>query len=298
MSTLIKTISVDKKVRKRLGAPAGAIVPEVIELYNDKIVARESSTEKMWGIESVAEVALVEASLSSNNQHAIIFLVTKDEVLNGTQFGKMKMIGNPSNCIVFCSGMYSYAAANEQGRVLKGELDKWLKENKSEEDAIVDDAVYRIKGVRGRSLIVYENKAVINVSISVGSLLTGNASDGQKTIYYKDVLSVQYKPSGLQIGYLQLETASMQMNNSRNNFFNENSFTFDNSTVDAATMNEVTKYIKDKVEEAHSIGANTTQVIQQSKSLAEEIKELKELVDMGILTQEEFDQKKKQILGL
>lgn len=43
--------------------------------------------------------------------------------------------------------------------------------------------------------------------------------------------------------------------------------------------------------------AATTQVVQQA-SAADELKKFKELLDMGILTQEEFDAKKKQLLGL
>ena len=35
-----------------------------------------------------------------------------------------------------------------------------------------------------------------------------------------------------------------------------------------------------------------------TKSPAEQLKEFKELLDMGIITQEEFDAKKKQLLGL
>ncbi|MDD7592985.1 MAG: SHOCT domain-containing protein [Peptoniphilaceae bacterium] len=38
--------------------------------------------------------------------------------------------------------------------------------------------------------------------------------------------------------------------------------------------------------------------VQNAKSPAEQIKEYKELLDMGILTQEEFDSKKKELLGL
>ena len=42
---------------------------------------------------------------------------------------------------------------------------------------------------------------------------------------------------------------------------------------------------------------NPSQVVT-SLSSAEELKKFKELLDMGIITQEEFDAKKKQLLGL
>ena len=41
---------------------------------------------------------------------------------------------------------------------------------------------------------------------------------------------------------------------------------------------------------------DNTQIIQNSS--ADEIKKFKELLDSGIITQEEFDAKKKQLLGL
>lgn len=44
--------------------------------------------------------------------------------------------------------------------------------------------------------------------------------------------------------------------------------------------------------------SNETASISNVKSPVEQIKELKELLDMGIITQEEFDTKKKSLLGL
>lgn len=43
---------------------------------------------------------------------------------------------------------------------------------------------------------------------------------------------------------------------------------------------------------------NTQQSVQAPISSADELKKFKELLDMGVITQEEFDQKKKQLLGL
>ena len=92
------------------------------------------------------------------------------------------------------------------------------------------DLIIKITGVRGRSICIYPYKCVINTSITAGSVLTGNAIDGEKTIYFKDVIGIQYKKPGKLIGYLQFETAAMTMNNEKSNFFNENTFTFDKGT--------------------------------------------------------------------
>lgn len=169
--------------------------------------------------------------------------------------------------------------------------------NKSEDgrEKKMSTAIYSLDGARGRHMEVYDDKVVITTKAGIGSFLTGNASDGEKTIYYVDCIGVQFKKSGLQLGYLQLETASGIMNNRGNNFFNENTFTFDGSKLPNDKMEEVADYIKKQVDLAKK-QRNAPAAAEVSP--AEEIKKFKELLDSGIITQEEFDAKKKQLLGL
>lgn len=157
--------------------------------------------------------------------------------------------------------------------------------------------VYDLQGVRGRSMKVYEDRCVIKVQANIGSFLTGNGSDGEKTIYYVDCIGVQFKEAGIQLGYLQLETGSMMMNNKSSNFFNENSFTFDSSVQTNEFMNEVADFVKKKVSESKNKPAEAAPA-PAPVSAADEILKFKQLLDMGAITQEEFDAKKKQLLGL
>ena len=60
----------------------------------------------------------------------------------------------------------------------------------------------------------------------------------------------------------------------------------------------VNNAIQDVLEKRQSAQGGSTTIVQQASSPAEELKKFKELLDMGILTQEEFDAKKKQLLGL
>lgn len=156
------------------------------------------------------------------------------------------------------------------------------------------EKVYCIDGVRGRHLDVYGDRIVISIKPGIGSLLTGNASDGEKTIYYRDAVGVQFKKSGIMIGYLQIETASSQMNNQNSNLYSENSFTFDTSKVSNQKMEEVADYVKQRVAEIKNAASTPVATI----SPADELKKFKELLDMGVISQEEFDAKKKQILDL
>lgn len=166
-----------------------------------------------------------------------------------------------------------------------------------EKDAV--GLIYFINGVRGRSLKVYADRVVITVNAGIGSFITRNASDGEKTIYYADCIGLQFKESGIQIGYLQFETASRMMNNINSNFFSENSFTFDLTVTTNEQMKEVRDYVEAQIRMCKN---NQNQVQNQSAapamSAAEEIKQFKELLDMGIISQEEFEAKKKQLLGL
>lgn len=87
--------------------------------------------------------------------------------------------------------------------------------------------IARVLGARGRTLTIYDTKCVISTTVTPGSILAGNATDGEKTIFYVDCVGIQFKEAGRTLGFLQLETASMQMNNQTSNVSSENSFTFE-----------------------------------------------------------------------
>ena len=109
--------------------------------------------------------------------------------------------------------------------------------------------LFRIAGARGRVLEVYNNKCIIQTRVTVGSIITGNATDGEKTIFYPDCTGIQFKLPGIIIGYLQLETPAMQMNNATSNFFSENTFTFE-GTKHNELMSEVYCFVSELVGKA------------------------------------------------
>lgn len=169
------------------------------------------------------------------------------------------------------------------------------KEVKSIESEEMEDkeVIYEIKGIGGKSIKVYKDKAIINVKDGIASFLVGNLTNGEKIIYYKDVIGIQFRKCGAILrGYLQLETASASLNNKSYNFSNENSFAFETSTVSNEKMEEVFNYVKKQVE----IYKNIETVQVNSFSNADEIKKYKELLDMGAITQEEFERKKQELL--
>lgn len=111
--------------------------------------------------------------------------------------------------------------------------------------------IYDLIGARGRRMKLYDTKCVITTDKTVGSFIVGNITDGEKTIYLKDVVGVQFKKSGMLIGYLQFETPSIQMNNQQNNMFSENTFTYENGKngITNELIEEVYNYVVDRIEE-------------------------------------------------
>jgi len=151
----------------------------------------------------------------------------------------------------------------------------------------------------GKILDVYENKVVFTSTQSTSTVVTGlvfgtSMTQGEKTIYYKDAIGVQYKPSAIADGYIQVETAAGGVSSSSSQYGGENAIQFSGkqSNEDAEV---IVAYIRKQIEDIKNAPAGG--VIQQV-SPAEELKKFKDLLEAGIITQEEFDAKKKQLLGL
>lgn len=150
-------------------------------------------------------------------------------------------------------------------------------------------AVYHIEGARGRKIDIYPNKCVITVGVTIGSVMSNNATDGEKTIYFCDCIGLQFKKPGLTLGYLQFETAASTSNNIASNFFNENTFTYDNSQINEYCMHIIVNFVKQQLEQAKSFVA---------PSVADELLKFKKLLDCGVLSEEEFKKQKEKLLNI
>lgn len=176
-------------------------------------------------------------------------------------------------------------------------LELYYKEHDSELSFSIDNykkaapagAVFHVDGARGRKIDIYPNKCVITVGVTIGSVLTSNATDGEKTIYYCDCIGLQFKKPGVTLGYLQFETAASTSNNLSSNFFNENTFTYEESHINEHCMDTIVEYVKQQLEKTKSSPAF---------SPADELKKYKELLDIGALTEEEYNHQKAKLLSL
>ena len=247
---------------------------------------------KAWSINDTGIVYNNSITINFNEITNVRLQNTADSILIN---GVILIMVNSQQYILGFS--FKQKAEGEQAyEILKANYGSEERKNsfKTEITKEANEIVYSIKGVRGKSLKVFADRVIITVTAGMGAFLTGNLSDGEKTIYYTDCVGLQFKESGMQIGYLQFETAARTMNNSASNFFNENSFTFDLSSTTNEKMKEVRDYVQTQIKKCkNTIGQTATSI-----SPAEELKKFKELLDIGIITKEEFDAKKKQLLDI
>ncbi len=165
------------------------------------------------------------------------------------------------------------------------------------EDSSEEKPVFELDGGVGDILIVYEDRLIIRHKGALNFLAMG--IKGDKTLYYSDITSVQYKVPGRLSGHIQfslpggLESTGGVMAASAD----ENTVTITGKDGTAIIAEKVVEFINQKIREYKTSKNGSTTVIQQTSS-ADELKKFKELLDMGIITQEEFDAKKKQLLGL
>jgi len=155
-----------------------------------------------------------------------------------------------------------------------------------------DQPKFHLIGFKGE-LKVYENRVEIKKKGS--GFITGNTN---KTLPMANIMSVSVTPSTIWArGFIEFTVpGGKDSANIEQALRNENAL-----PLAAAGQNEEAMKIKTYVEEQILKQANNksgTTIVQQATSPAEELKKMKELLDMGIITQEEFDAKKKQLLGL
>ena len=144
------------------------------------------------------------------------------------------------------------------------------------------------------NLSVYDDKIVINGK-------GYNKGVGEKSIPMASIAAVQLIPSKLLVnGYItfnvlgEVASSTGGIGSSVNSRQSENTVIVKNR-ADDAILRQIKTFIEETKERAI---ANQGQINIQQVSAADELKKFKDLLDSGIITQEEFDAKKKALLGL
>lgn len=116
---------------------------------------------------------------------------------------------------------------------------------------------------------------------------------GDKTIPYSSIAAVQFKKAGAIAGYIHLSLVG-GIDSSTNVLMmanDENTVTFQIWGGKNKKFEEGKNIIEQKMMAAKSGGAH-------HKSEADDLEKFAQLRDKGVITEDEFQQKKKQLLGL
>ena len=149
----------------------------------------------------------------------------------------------------------------------------------------------------GLTLRVYNDCVSLSPNGTLGLLTKGMA--GERKIYYKDITSVQFKPSTkLLSGFIEFYFAGHNTQKQGGVLFagttNDNRFTFYNKFL--PDMLKINDYIQSQINRPTAVVVESAP--SQAASPVDELRKYKQLLDDGIITQAEFDAKKKQLLGL
>ena len=144
-------------------------------------------------------------------------------------------------------------------------------------------------------LFLYEDTVVLKPK-GLGGFLT-KGLQGEKRIPLKSIIAVQMKEAGMTTGYLQFTISGG--NESRSGaldaVYDENSFIF-GGFMDGKNdeKNKKAHEIRQRIESYRQVDDAAK---PQEASLAEQIQKLKELLDTGALTEDEFVAAKAKLLA-
>ena len=145
------------------------------------------------------------------------------------------------------------------------------------------------------TLTIYEDYCTIEAKKNATTLLlTKKFFNGTKKIFYADLTSLQFRePGRITDGYIEFEYPGSRSGSNMGSYGGENTVQFGKKDFDL--MKQIYDYVDGRLAE---IRRNKNSGGVAAVSPAEELKKFKELLDMGIISQEEFDTKKKQLLGI
>jgi len=158
---------------------------------------------------------------------------------------------------------------------------------------------YLLQAHTGTKLEVYEDYLIlyfVPTGHFIGNILRGGSTGG-KRLLYSTISAIQFmEPAGVSVGFIQFTyPGSIESKGGIIAAINdENSIPVSPQNLELAR--EIVKFIEEKRQEAKSPAGQT--VVNQQVSSADEILKYKSLLDSGVITQDEFDAKKKQLLGL
>ncbi len=208
--------------------------------------------------------------------------------LDATQFALTKKAEFPAmqmalQRVLAIAGRYGFKAENEVNVariVYTGPQD--------------NDVVFSFTNNTNSSLRVYSDYLVIKHAGAL-NFMSKSGLKGEKRINFSSISSIECRNANtMSAGFLQFSIMGSGVGGGLNAAAgDENSILFD------ATKNNLVQQIVEYIERRRiELAQPQFQQVVQNVSAADEIEKFKNLLDKGIITQEEFDAKKKQLLAL
>lgn len=165
------------------------------------------------------------------------------------------------------------------------------------------EPIFKFKSITGAVMNVYEDKVELTQEGARGLLTRG--LQGVKTYYYTDISTIQFKNCGWTNGFFEFTFAGGidRRGGAWNGFDNDNRINFGAPTIGRARKvaeeaEKINNYLQERLRIAKTQKAQPTVINQTTTTGADEILKYKQLLDDGIISEEEFQLKKKQILGI
>lgn len=173
---------------------------------------------------------------------------------------------------------------------------QFVQEKIAEANGQKKDYLYKLTAHTGSYIEVYKDYLVIaHMGVGTVSNVMRGGVTGAKRINYTDLTSIQFRePSGAAVGFIQvIYPGSIESKGGVLDMINdENSVPV--MPCDTEYAREIVNYIeRRKVEIESQPNASNVPAV----SVADEILKFKNLLDSGIITQEEFDKKKSELLN-
>lgn len=175
------------------------------------------------------------------------------------------------------------------------ELDLFTKPHKKKE--ILEDGTVKIQLKSKNKYFITISEPLITISSKGFWNFANRGLVGEKTIDLNAIQGVQYKaPSTMLVGYLQFITpgGGDAQRGLKGAVKDENTLVI-GSKDEAQLAEQMKEYIERYIRERNQIQGSTT-IINQTSNL-DELKKLKELLDMGAITEEEFEVQKQILLS-
>jgi hypothetical protein len=144
---------------------------------------------------------------------------------------------------------------------------------------------------RNGKIVLYDDHLVIKRGAR-GFLLGGGMLRGDKTIPFGSIVAVQFKKSGMTLGYIQftLMGGNEAKGGVMQSVTDENTVNFQSWGGDInKEFMELKNIVEEKIKQAKSTNSNSSSL--------DELEKLATLKEKGIVTEEEFQQKKKHLLS-